>query len=78
MNIPKIRPIKYVRSDEMKKTANIIPVEFSTEGLSQEELAVLDNISKSVNSLTPVYAHQQNPGTFEIMRTLKNVDFFQF
>jgi len=72
--MPAIKPINYILPDGQEKTANIVPVEFSTDGLNQEEMAVLNSVSKAVESLTPVFIQQNCPGSTEMFGTLLNLE----
>jgi uncharacterized protein (UPF0332 family) len=73
-NLPKIKDVPYLRSDGKIKTANVIPVDFPTEGLSQEELKILDTLSDAVSGIIPIYAQQQDHRTIELFKTLEDVE----
>ena len=56
--LPKIQELPYIRADGKAKKATVIPVNFSLEGLTDEEILVIGHLSKASDGMTPIFAQQ--------------------
>lgn len=75
-NMPEVKEIPYVRTDGKAKKAHIVPVSFSLDGLSEEEILVLGHLSEASNGITPIYAKQNYGKALELFRALESFERF--
>jgi len=62
--------IPYITSGGKEKNATVVPVNFSLEGLSDEEIQVIIHLSEASNGMTPIYAQQHYDRSLEIYKSL--------
>lgn len=73
--MPETREIPYhIIGEKANKIATIVPTEFSTDGLNQEELQVLHHIGNAVAGMTPIYSKQSGITNLVLFKELLDLE----
>src|SRR5512140_3372517 len=65
--------IPYQQAGEPSRKAAVARVEFSLNGLSDDDIQVLGHLSEAVDLINPIYRDQFEPMTFKIARLLNRL-----
>jgi hypothetical protein len=68
-----VETIPYRQQDEPAKKAAILPLDFSLDGLSPDEIQVLGHLVDATDALNPIYRDQVEPRTFVLRRLIRRL-----
>ena len=69
-----LQEISYVIADGKEKKVKVIPVDFSLEDLTNEEIQVIGHLSKASDGMTPIFAKQNYDRILEMLGALLDLE----